>query len=146
MATPDAPDTPDGLFTPEQLSWPVSSRLLISALEKTSLPLPRSHRQTARDTGGLRLPHLLYVRRTLTTIIVLIEVADSGIATVLHLEFLRKNARDIFRLLQAATTVVSRGPDVPERSLSPNPPPPLEGLAPQTIGCYRLGFVVLCTD
>ena len=113
MATPD---TPDGLFTPEQLSWPVSSRLLISALEKTSLPLPRSHRQTARDTGGLRL--LRYVRRTLTTIIVLIEVADSGIATVLHLEFLRKNARDIFRLLQAATTVVSRGPDVPERSLS----------------------------
>ena len=53
----------------------VSSRLLVSALENTSLPLPRSHRRTARDTGGLCLPHLQYVRHTLTTIIVLIKVA-----------------------------------------------------------------------
>ena len=77
----------------------VSSRLLISALEKTSLPLPSSHRRTAGDTEGLCLPHLRYVRRTLTTIIVLLKVADSGIVTVLHLEFLRKNAR---RYIQAA--------------------------------------------
>ena len=92
----------------------VSSRLLISALEKTSTSAC-SHRRTARDTGGLRLPHLPYVHHTLTTIIVLIKVADSGIATMLHSEFLRKMRGDIFKLLP----VVSRGPDVPERSLSP---------------------------
>ena len=113
----------------------VSSRLLMSALEKTSTSAC-SHRRTARDTGGLSLPHLPYVHRTLTTIIVLIKVADSGIATVLHSEFLRKNAR---RYIQAAASSIAGA-----RRSGTFPLP--EGLAPQTIGCYRLGFVVLCTD
>ena len=97
--------------------------------------------RTARDTGGLRLPHLRYVRRTLTTIIVLIKVADSAIiATVLHSEFLRKNAR---RYIQAAAGCYYSSLAGARRSGTfPLP----EGLAPQTIGCYRLGFVVLCTD
>ena len=128
----------------------VSSRLLISALEKTSLPLPRSHRWTARDTGGLRLPHLRYVRRTLTTIIVLIKVADvlikvadsAIIATVLHSEFLRKNAR---RYIQAAAGCYCSSLAGARRS-GTFPLPLPEGLAPRTRGCYRLGFVVLCTD
>ena len=53
---------------------------------------------------------------------------------VLHSEFLRKNAR---RYIQAASLAGAR-----RSGTFPLP----EGLAPQTIGCYRLGFVVLCTD
>ena len=68
----------------------------------------------------------------------LIKVADSAIiATVLHSEFLRKNAR---RYIQAAA-----GSSLAGARRSGTFPLP-EGLAPQTIGCYRLGFVVLCTD
>ena len=72
------------------------------------------------------------MRRTLTIIIVLIKVADSGIATVLHLEFLRKNAR---RYIQAATTVYSSLEGEGEGGGRRSGTFPLPGcLAPQTIG------------
>ena len=72
-------------------------------------------------------------------------MADSGIATVLHSEFLCKNARRYIQAVQAATTVYSSLEGEGEGGARLSGTFPLPGcLAPQTIGCYRLGFVVLC--